>query len=83
MRLLKVVAILVILILAGLAGYAYFGDMTSDPREMRTPVELDLGAPVPAVPAETAAGITPPAAPAAPGNAAATEGANAGQNDLD
>lgn len=78
MRLLKVVVILVILILAGLAGYAYFGDMTSDPREMRTPVALDLGAPVPAAPVETAP-APQPAAPSAP----ATEGANAGQNDLD
>lgn len=74
MRLLKVAAILIILILAGLAGYAYFGDMTSDPREMRTPVSLDLGAPVPAAPPETA-----PATPPAP----AAEAANAGQNDLD
>lgn len=43
MRLLKLVVILLVLILAALAGYAYFGDMSSDPREMRMPVELDLG----------------------------------------
>jgi len=81
MRVLKLVVILVILILAGLAGYAYFGDMTSDPREMRTPVELDLGAPVPALPAEAAAGTAPATAPAA--TATATASTDAGQDDLD
>lgn len=75
MRLLKVVVVLVVLILAGLAGYAYFGDMTSDPREMRVPVQLDLGAPVPAAPADAA----PAATPAAPD----AGGADAGKNDLD
>ncbi|KGJ06236.1 hypothetical protein SAMN04487972_10453 [Paracoccus halophilus] len=56
MRLLKLVAVLLVLTLAALAGYAYFGDMGSDPREMRMPVELDLGAEQPATaPTETPA----------------------------
>jgi len=68
MRLLKVVVVLVILTLAGLAGYAYLGDMSSDPQEMRMPVELDLGT---------------EAAPAADGPAAAAGAAGAGQDGLD
>ncbi|MFC3568972.1 hypothetical protein [Paracoccus sp. TOH] len=82
MRLLKVVAVLVLLILAGLAGYAYFGDMSSDPREMRMPVELDLGAetPVPAEPAEPAPG---PEQDAAAQSAPQAAGTDAGQDDLD
>ncbi|WP_415839758.1 hypothetical protein, partial [Paracoccus yeei] len=59
MRLLRVVAVLVILLLGGLAGYAYFGDMRADPRETRLPVELDLGQPVPAPAPEPAPAATP------------------------
>lgn len=44
MRTFKVAVALGILILLGLAGYAYFGDMSSDPAEMRMPVTLDLTA---------------------------------------
>ena len=43
MRLLWVVVVLVILLLGGLTGYAYFGDMSAAPRETRLPVQLDLG----------------------------------------
>lgn len=49
MRLLRVIVVLLILALIGLAGYAYLGDMRSSPQEMRVPVQLDLGAaPAPA-----------------------------------
>lgn len=69
MRLLKVVVVLGILVIAGLAGYAYFGDMKADPQEMRVPVELDLGNAVPqSAPAatETAPAEAEPAANDAP-----------------
>ncbi|TWI38088.1 hypothetical protein [Paracoccus sulfuroxidans] len=69
MRLLKVVVVLGILVIAGLAGYAYFGDMKADPQEMRVPVELDLGNAVPQpAPAatETAPAEAEPAANDAP-----------------
>ena len=75
MRLLRVVAVLVILLLGGLAGYAYFGDMRADPRETRLPVELDLGQPLPAPAPEPAPAATP-AVPTPPAP-------NAGSNDLD
>ena len=61
MRLLKVIILLAILILAGLVGYAYLGDMDSAPQEMRMPVELDLGA---APPPATAEPVQPAADPA-------------------
>lgn len=44
MRLLLVIVVLVILAVGGLLGYAYLGDMSVDPQEMRIPVELDLDA---------------------------------------
>lgn len=74
MRLLQVAVALVILILAGLAGYAYFGDMRAEPHQMRLPVELDLDAPAP--PTGGAPGGPTPAAPVA-------TPAPAGQDDLD
>lgn len=40
-RLLKVVVGLVVLVLVGLAGYAYFGDMSAPPQEQRQPVDLN------------------------------------------
>ncbi|MDP1667742.1 hypothetical protein [Phaeovulum sp.] len=40
-RILKLVVVLVVLSLAGLAGYAYFGDMAAPPQEMRNPVDLN------------------------------------------
>ncbi|UXU74684.1 MULTISPECIES: hypothetical protein [unclassified Paracoccus (in: a-proteobacteria)] len=76
MRLIKTAAILMILVLLGLVGYAYLGDMSSKPREMRMPVQLDLGAsPQPS----PATGSAEPAASAAPPAPAA----QASQNDLD
>lgn len=73
MRLLWVVAILVILLLGGLTGYAYFGDMGADPREMRLPVELDLGSsPAPAAPAAAGAPAAETPAPAPAATAPAT-----------
>ncbi|WP_294931453.1 hypothetical protein [uncultured Paracoccus sp.] len=51
MRLLRVIVILLILAVGALAVYAYLGDMDPAPSEMRIPVELDLGAEIPA-PAE-------------------------------
>ena len=60
MRLLKLIAFLVVAALIALVGYAYFGDMAADSRQMRVPVELDLDLPAAAPAAETPA----PAAPA-------------------
>lgn len=48
MRLLRVIVILLILAIGGLSGYAYLGDMDAAPKEMRVPVQLDLGAAAPA-----------------------------------
>jgi len=88
MRLLWVVVVLAILLIGGLTGYAYFGDMKADPRETRLPVELDLGAPA----SSTAPVATP--APAATGEVASepapvmpeaqeTDAASTEQDDLD
>ena len=82
MRLLKVVVVLGILVIAGLAGYAYFGDMKADPQEMRVPVELDLESAVP----QPAPAATEPA-PAAPegeaGETTANDAPAPGPDDLD
>lgn len=40
MRFWKILAALVILVVAGLAGYAYLGDLTPDRREIRVPIAL-------------------------------------------
>ncbi|PKP69260.1 MAG: hypothetical protein CVT82_11925 [Alphaproteobacteria bacterium HGW-Alphaproteobacteria-4] len=42
-RILKTVVVLVVLALAGLAGYAYFGDMSAPPQEVRSPVDVNAG----------------------------------------
>ncbi|WP_134679353.1 hypothetical protein [Paracoccus ravus] len=84
MRLLWVVVGLVILLLGGLTGYAYFGDMKADPRETRLPVELDLGSeptPTPA-PVLGDASVSAPAKAAEP-EPAGTVSPDAEQNDLD
>lgn len=81
MRLLWVVVVLVILLLGGLTGYAYFGDMGADPRETRLPVELDLGVEPAATPAPVAGQQEAAAAEVAA--EAPQEPANAEQNDLD
>ena len=60
MRLLKLIAFLVVAALIALVGYAYFGDMAADSRQMRVPVELDLDLPA----AAPAAASPAPAAPA-------------------
>ncbi|HRO15516.1 MAG TPA: hypothetical protein PLL33_10820 [Paracoccus sp. (in: a-proteobacteria)] len=66
MRLLRVIIFLLLAGMAGLVGYAYFGDMDADPREMRVPVKLDLG--------ENAAGPAPELqAPATTAEAAAAD----------
>ena len=41
MRLLKILAVLVVLAFVALAGYAYLGDMGPRQQEMRKPVSLD------------------------------------------
>ena len=46
MRLLRVVVVLALLAVAGLAAYAYLGDMTPQRREVRVPVSL-TGEPLP------------------------------------
>ncbi|MFA5539364.1 MAG: hypothetical protein WCZ72_08765 [Gemmobacter sp.] len=43
MRKLKVLAVLVLAGLIGLAGYAYFGDMRPETRQIEIPVPLDGG----------------------------------------
>lgn len=42
-RLFKLVVILAVLAFAGLAGYAYLGNLTPDTQEIRQPVTLDAG----------------------------------------
>lgn len=42
MRLWKILAVLIVLAVAALAGYAYLGDMEPQQSEIRLPVELDL-----------------------------------------
>lgn len=42
-RLLKLVVMLVLLAFAGLAGYAYLGDLAPGTQEIRQPVSLDAG----------------------------------------
>ena len=42
MRLLKILIFLFVLGFAGLAGYAYFGDMDPERTEARIPVRLDM-----------------------------------------
>ena len=92
MRLLRVVAVLALLAVAGLAAYAYFGDMTPERREMRVPVSLTGGpvpdAPAPAGAAETGAGEQPAASPQdvpdeAEDSAAPADATAAGTDDLD
>ena len=79
MRLLRVVVVLLILALVGLAGYAYFGDMAADPTEIRVPVQLELGTPDPE---DTAA--VPNVAPAPVADAASpAEAADEPGDDLD
>lgn len=71
MRLFRVVFVLVILGLGGLIGYAYFGDMDAQMREVRQPVELQLGTqPVPATPAPEPSPATPAIQEQAPAPAA-------------
>lgn len=43
MRLLRVIVFLLVAAVLALTGYAYFGDMSADPRTTRVPVRLDLG----------------------------------------
>lgn len=78
MRLLRVIVFLLIACFAGLAGYAYFGDMAADPQQMRVPVELDLGQP--AAPALPEAG-NDPTTPAEPAPAATPDGGTDGGSD--
>ncbi len=40
-RILKAIVILAVLAMAGLAGYAYLGDMSAPPQETRLPVNID------------------------------------------
>lgn len=42
LRILKLIFLLAVLGFAGLAGYAYLGDMTPVQSEVRTPVQLDV-----------------------------------------
>ncbi|MFN4101311.1 MAG: hypothetical protein ACK4GT_16195 [Pararhodobacter sp.] len=40
MRLIKLLAVVILAALIGLAGYAYFGDMEPQRREVRSPLQL-------------------------------------------
>ncbi|HHW35325.1 MAG TPA: hypothetical protein GXX24_14480 [Paracoccus solventivorans] len=51
----RVIVFLLVAALLALTGYAYFGDMSADPRPTRVPVRLDLGTVPPAPPAPAAA----------------------------
>ncbi|MDT1061309.1 hypothetical protein RM190_05510 [Paracoccus sp. CPCC 101403] len=82
MKLLWVVVVLVILLLGGLTGYAYFGDMQADPRETRLPVELDLGPATASTPIVGTVSEAPAAEQPAP-EAQETGAATTEQNDLD
>ena len=42
-RILKAAVVLAVLGVIGLTGYAYLGDLTPTPSEMRKPVELNAG----------------------------------------
>ena len=44
MRMLKLLVVLILAGLIGLAGYAYFGDMAPTRQEVRTPLQLDTPA---------------------------------------
>ncbi|WP_415392930.1 hypothetical protein [Paracoccus sp. SJTW-4] len=68
MRLLRVIVFLLVAALLALTGYAYFGDMSADPRPTRVPVRLDLGTAPPAPPAP-AAPVEAPLDPAAEADA--------------
>lgn len=41
MRAIKVLAVVILVVAAGLAGYAYLGDMDPVRREVRTPLALE------------------------------------------
>ncbi len=65
MRLWKILAVLIVLAVAALVGYAYLGDMQPQQSEIRLPVELDLNSGEPAeTPVDSAATDAEPAAPA-------------------
>lgn len=92
MRLLKLIVALVILAAAGLAGYAYFGDMEPERREVRVPVTLPgagdrpppTDAATEAAPADTAADPTATPAAGTAAEAPANGGtASAGTDALD
>ena len=53
MRLLKLIVALILLGVAGLAGYAYFGDMEPRRAETRTPIAGPSATPAPAADAPT------------------------------
>lgn len=70
MRLIKILVGLLVLAFAGLAGYAYFGDMAPRTSEMRQPVALDLDAPAAAAARDEHTTPAPQTEPEAPADAA-------------
>ncbi|WP_444870247.1 hypothetical protein ACTTAL_09860 [Rhodobacter capsulatus] len=69
-RMFKAILVLLLAAVLGTLGYAYFGEMTADPVEIRSPVALPDLAPAPAVtpaPAAPAAASPAPQAPRATG----------------
>ena len=80
MRLLGLIVVLLVLAIGGLAGYAYLGDMKADPKEMRVPVELDLGADLATAPAAAATATAETPDPAA---APQADSPQSDSNDID
>ncbi|TJZ93002.1 hypothetical protein FA743_05780 [Paracoccus gahaiensis] len=64
MRKLKLLVVLILAGLIGLAGYAYFGDMAPARHEVRSPLALDQAPPATAAPAASTADAPAADAPA-------------------
>lgn len=84
-RIFKAILVLLVAAVLGTLGYAYFGDMSAEPVEIRSPVALPDLAPAPAAvaPAVPEAAMAPaaPADTSAPQPGAAPAAAGAGLDD--
>nr|WP_111298111.1 hypothetical protein [Paracoccus saliphilus] len=58
MRMLKLLVVLILAALIGLAGYAYFGDLTPTRTEVRRPLDPAAVAPAPSTSPEPATDAT-------------------------
>ena len=77
-RMFKAILVLLLAAVLGTLVYAYFGDMTAEPVEMRSPVALPDLAPVPTAP-PVSTGTVSPASPASPAPEAAAQPAPAAE----